>query len=149
MRIFRTLVLLAGAAVLMPAPPEDATGPDAAAAGVGIEAPGLLGSATMAVADAATFCARQPAVCETAGHLAHRLEAKAKYGVRLIYEWAAESRGDPPVSPFGDRAGFADPISTGSTVAADVRRKGAGRSSLTLADLIPPWRGPVRSPKNG
>ena len=76
MRIFRTIILLTGVGFFMPSPPETVQ-PPAATADAGLSAPGLIGSATMAVADVASFCGRQPGVCQTAGYVAGRLEAKA------------------------------------------------------------------------
>ena len=56
---------------------------------------GYLEVATNTFSDLASFCARQPGVCETAGFVAHKLELKAKYGARLIYEWASEANSTP------------------------------------------------------
>ena len=111
------------------------------------QAPGLMSSATMAIADAAGFCERQPGVCETAGYMAGRLEAKAKYGVRLIYEWAAESNGEPKVSPLADLADGSDPLATGSTGTAMAAVMPASQSTLRLDDMIPAWRGPAPKKK--
>ncbi len=137
MRIFRTLILLMGVAVLMPSPPEEAT-PQAAAE---VSTPGLFGSATMAIADAATFCSRQPQVCQTAGYVAGKLQAKAKYSVRLIYDWASESSALPQAPPLSHQAS-ADPIRTGTVAVARVGGRKESQSSLRIDDLIPPWRGP-------
>jgi hypothetical protein len=72
--------------------------------------------------------------------VAAKLEAKAKYSVRLIYEWANEASQDGTALP-ADRTARADQIVTGSTTLA------AGRSTLILEDLIPEWRGPA--PRQG
>lgn len=141
MRIFRTLILLTGVAILMPSPPDDGMQKRPAE----VSAPAMLGSATMAFADAASFCNRQPQVCVTAGYVAGKVQAKAKYSVRLIYEWAAESSAEPQVSPFTDRAGI-DPIRTGSAAVAEAGLE--GQSSLTIEDLIPAWRGPAAAKKS-
>lgn len=136
MRIFRTLILLTGVAVLMPSPPDDGQRQAAAA-------PALVGSATMAFADAASFCSRQPQVCQTAGYVASKLQAKAKYSVRLIYEWASESTAEPHITSVNNQAG-ADPIETGSTAVAKAGSTASnGQSSLRIEDLIPAWRGPA------
>ena len=136
MRILRTMMVLTAVAVLMPSPPDDGGALQAAA---DTSQPSLLGSATMAFADAASFCGRQPQVCDTAGYVAGKLQAKAKYSVRLLYEWASESSADPEVAPLGGHAAI-DPISTGSTAVAQARHS---QSSLRIDDLIPPWRGPA------
>ena len=144
MRIFRTLTLLTGVGVFMPSPPEDHQQITADQAETEISTPGLIGSATMAIADVAGFCARQPGVCQTAGYVASRLEAKAKYSVRLIYEWANESSGTPQGAPLGNEADAADPIETGSTRLAEAPVSiETGQSTLRIEDLIPEWRGPV------
>jgi len=144
MRIFRTLLVLSGATAFMPSPPDTAMPHDTLA---GQQAPSLMSSATMAIADAAGFCERQPGVCETAGYVAGRLEAKAKYGVRLIYEWAAESNGEPKVSPLPDLADGSDPLATGSTGTAMAAVMPASQSTLRLDDMIPAWRGPAPKKK--
>jgi hypothetical protein len=74
--------------------------------------------------------------------VAGKLEAKAKYSVRLIYDWANESTSAPRDSPFPNEAA-ADPITTGTVVAAAANDAGEGQSTLRIEDLIPEWRGPV------
>jgi Family of unknown function (DUF5330) len=138
MRIFRTIMLLTGVATFMPSPPEEQARVGAEQTSVEMSTPSLLGSAATAVADVAAICNRQPGVCKAAGYVAGKLEAKAKYSVRLIYEWANESSGEPKTSPLTDQAG-ADPIETGSTVVAAVG--GGSQSTLRIEDLMPVWRG--------
>lgn len=146
MRFFRTIILLTGIAVLMPSPPESENSGAVILAGNAAETAGLVKAASQAVSDAASFCSRQPGVCRTAGYVAGKLEAKAKYGVRLIYEWASEANGEPAVSPYADQADAADPIETGSMVAAVA--SGQSQSTLMIEDLLPEWRGAL-PPKKG
>jgi hypothetical protein len=146
MRLLKTLVLFTGIAVLLPSPPDDPKQPAERQAKAEVSTPRYIGSATMAFADAASFCDRQPQVCKTAGYVASKLEAKAKYSVRLIYEWASESNAEPQVSPLANQAS-ADPIETSSMAAAQVKPRG-GQSNLKIEDLIPPWRGPAASKKS-
>jgi hypothetical protein len=140
MRIIRTILLLTGAAVFMPSPPEGA--PAGSGQGVAaVDSGGLLVSAAAAVSDVVSFCARQPEVCKTAGYVAGRLEAKAKYSVRLIYEWANESGEGSQLAP-ADLQAAADPLETGSSQRLALAAAG-GQSTLRLDDLIPEWRGPL------
>jgi Family of unknown function (DUF5330) len=133
MRIVRTLFILAAAVLLIPSPPDDGSmitdDPST---------PQMLGAAFSTVADMRGFCGRQPGVCETAGFVAGKLEAKAKHGVRLIYEWANEGASEPTVLPT--EADASDAIQTGSTTMAAAAPQ---QSTLTLEDLIPEWRGPA------
>ncbi len=140
MRIFRTIILLSGIAVLMPSPPERENSGATVLASNAAETAGLVAAASLTISDAASFCSRQPSVCHTAGYVAAKLEAKAKYSVRLLYEWANEANGEPAVSPYADQADAADPIETGSTVAA-MAAGGQSQSTLTIEDLLPEWRG--------
>lgn len=144
MRIFRTLLLLTGVTVFLPSPPDDLS-QGAAQPTPMVSTPSLIGSATMAVADVAAFCTRQPGVCQTAGNVAAHLEAKAKYNVRLLYEWANEP-GSETAAP-APVAADADPMSTGSSTVIH-KRELASQSTLKLEDLIPPWRGPVATKKS-
>jgi len=133
-------VLLA-VAFLMPTPPESLTGPKLATFETEPSKSDLVGAASDALGDLTGFCGRQPGVCETAGYLLHKFEAKAKYSVRLLYEWANqdEAMGASLPYPHRDEA-RADPLATGSTIQA-VDRAGS-QNTLTLEDLIPEWRGP-------
>ena len=148
MRIFRTILFLTGVTALMPSPPEDAA-PTTTIAADEQSSSGLISSATVALADMAGFCSRQPDVCRTAGYVAGRLEAKAKYSVRLIYEWAAVSSSEPKTSPLPDVAA-SDPMATGSTrtLVADATPQ-TGQSTLKIDDLLPEWRGPAPKKKKG
>ena len=91
MRIIRTIIVLSGVAAFMPSAPEDVNQAAPSVASADISDTGYLEVATNTFSDLASFCARQPGVCETAGFVAHKLELKAKYGVRLIYDWASEA----------------------------------------------------------
>jgi hypothetical protein len=145
MRIFRTIILLSGAAVLLPSPPESDS--QAAAQQISVHAvPGLIETAAQTVSDVAGFCARQPGVCQTAGYIAHTVEAKAKYSVKLIYEWANESSAGPD-APVSVEEAKSDPISTSSMSFAALTAPRNGQSTLKIGDLIPAWRGPVAAKK--
>lgn len=85
MRILRTIFLLTGVAVLVPAPPQGAA-PQADA-----DSRGLLMAAVEAVSDFAGFCARQPSACATASYVAGKVEAKAQNGLQLAYGWVTGS----------------------------------------------------------
>ena len=144
MRILRTIIVLSGITALMPSPPDDAS---QVRQNVAAKDTGYFEIATNTFSDLASFCQRQPGVCETAGFVAHKLELKAKYGVRLIYEWANEANTLPSSSLQPDIADGTDPIETGSMKLASAKQKSPiSQSTLRLDDLIPSWRGPV-SPK--
>ena len=142
MRIIRTIIVLAGVAAFIPSPPEDVSSAAPSVASTEVSDTGYFEVATNTFSDLASFCARQPTVCETAGFVAHKLELKAKYGARLIYEWANEANTSSAVQP--DVARASDPIETGSMKLASAKRlPQTSQSTLRLNDLIPVWRGPV------
>jgi len=144
MRIFRTIILLSGITLFMPSPPDDAGQARQSAANGNLTDTGYFQVATNTFSDLAAFCVRQPGVCETAGFVAHKLELKAKYGVRLIYEWANEANTAPASALQPDIADGSDPIETGSMKLASAKQPLlASQSTLRLEDLIPVWRGPV------
>ncbi len=94
MKIIRAAIYLGVIAFLLPSPPEQPA-PRHAALGMAGAAPApvasngdLLAAALGAVDDMSGFCTRQPAVCDTARILLVKLEAKAKYSMRLLYQWA-------------------------------------------------------------
>ena len=144
MRFVRTIIILAGIAALMPSPPEDVTQTAPNVASTEVADTGYFEVATNTFSDLASFCARQPGVCETAGFVAHKLELKAKYGVRLIYDWANEASTTPTVQP--EIAKGSDPIETGSMKLASAKKlPRTSQSTLRLGDLIPVWRRPVNA----
>jgi hypothetical protein len=146
MRLIRTIVVLAGAGFLLPAPPEAPPGATTAPHGAQpVSTLDMLSSAGSAVSDVAGFCLRQPEVCSTATYMAERLEAKAKYSVKLIYEWAAESTADPEVPQGTQEATDVDLLTTGTVMAAAGEPSSrTSQSTLRIDDLVPEWRGPAQ-----
>ena len=131
----------------MPSPPEEvAIGNDGVVAQQ-VSTLEVLSSASSAVTDVAGFCTRQPEVCNTAGYMAGKLEAKAKYTVKLICEWASESTSDPALPAQSQEATKIDLLKTGTIVAAAAEPEPTRQSTLKLQDVIPPWRGPGKTKK--
>ena len=148
MRLIRTILVLTGAGFLLPSPPETTTAANTTVIKQEVSTLEMLSSATSAVGDVASFCVRQPEVCETAAYVAGKLEAKAKYSARLIYEWASESTSSPALPAATQEAIKVDMITTGSTkLALAEPPKPKSQSTLKIEDLIPEWRGPVEKPK--
>ncbi len=161
MRLIKLLLLLSGAAFFLPAPPEDPAAQGQANAEISTLA--MITSASLAYADVASFCQRQPGVCQTAGYAAARLEAKAKYSMKLAYEWANGATAEPDTSATittvkADKAGKADQpsslnavkadlLTTQSTTVAAAEAPKESQSTLKLEDLIPEWRGPAQGKK--
>ncbi|MFM8747085.1 MAG: DUF5330 domain-containing protein [Aestuariivirga sp.] len=137
MRIFRTLILLTGAGLLLPSPPEGWR-----AAEQGAPEPStleLLTSAGAAASDAASFCSRQPEVCSVAGYLTEKLTAKALYSASLVWGWAERDAPQP-----AEASGPFAAISVAGDVPDALPAEQAGQSTLGLDDLIPEWRGPQK-----
>jgi hypothetical protein len=139
MRILRTIFLLTAVVILMPSPPESPKPDTSTAAMIAaneVSAPELFFAATRAASDFGGFCGREPHVCQTAAYVAAILEAKAKYSVKLIYDWANEGSGD--TAP--QQADGVDEIVTSSTRLAEGDAR--SQNTLTLEDKILPWRKP-------
>jgi hypothetical protein len=99
MGILRYIVLGAVGFALLPTPPASQLPQGEAATPVAkLETHTLLSAAIGTVADVATFCARQPQTCEAMASVASVAEAKAKYSLKLAYEWA---NGQPIAAPSG------------------------------------------------
>jgi Family of unknown function (DUF5330) len=148
MRLIRTILVISGAGFLLPSPPDNVAAQKPMVEAQQVSTFEMLSSATSAVSDVAGFCLRQPDVCETASFVAGRLEAKAKYSVKLIYEWASESTSDPAVPTGTQEAIKVDMLATGSIrlAKADVPPK-KSQSTLTIEDILPEWRGPAKEQK--
>jgi hypothetical protein len=144
MRIFRSMFFLAAVGVLAPSPPDNEIAKLIAQKGQEPSAFQMMTAAGQTFADLGSFCARQPGVCETAQYVAVRLEAKAKYSVRLLYDWANEASSGPGSISYPAQADGTDRLVTGSTIRLASSDDGkSSQSTLKLEDLIPQWRGPV------
>jgi hypothetical protein len=86
MGLIRKALVVGGLFLVLPSPPapQEADGQ-----------PGMQSSTFAAITAAADtfadfkgFCERRPQACVTGQYLAASLEGKARYGARLIYEWA-------------------------------------------------------------
>lgn len=144
MGIMRTTLVLGAIIAFMPSPPEDAAQRSLAAAAD----PGSFGymaAAVEAFADVRSFCHRKPGVCEAAGFMANKLEAKAKYSAKLIYEWADEATADGSALPLPKDLAKSDPITT-STVGGAMAV--LSQSTLLIEDLLPEWREPRKPNKS-
>jgi hypothetical protein len=138
MRIVRTIILLSAVVLLMPSPPDSEKKDQGFMIASDVSAPEIFVAATRAASDIGGFCAREPQVCVTATYVAHVLEAKAKYSVRLIYDWANEASSSD-AAPH--QAEAVDVLVTGSTkLAAD---EPTSQNTLKVEDRIPAWRQPA------
>jgi hypothetical protein len=119
MRLIRTTIILLGLLAIIPNPPEDKNAPPEATP----SSWALMSAASSAFHDVKTFCTRQANVCETADYLISRVEVKAKYGLKLVYEWANSAKEEvhamlePRLLGGSDFASLqhADEMMTGST----------------------------------
>ena len=172
MGIFKYAVVGIAAFVLMPMPPaeQNANAPQPAAA---VQTEDIVSVAFGTFTDLASFCVRKPQTCEAMASIAAVAQAKAKYSIRLAYEWANGREGDahsPAATTTGTQplpaavqpvpsmpaAGGADAEEASTTILKQssvdplvtgsnsrVAANEEGTNSLRLDDLIPEWRGPA------
>ena len=55
-----------------------------------------VAAAAETMADVKGFCERRPQACSTGHYLAVTFEGKARYAVKLAYEWADQAKGGTP-----------------------------------------------------
>ncbi len=94
MGILRTTLVLGAIFALLPMPPQSAE-PGHTEIAEALGTFGYMVAAAEAFSDVKGFCMRKPAVCDAAGHVAVKIEAKAKYSAKLIYEWANDATTKP------------------------------------------------------
>jgi Family of unknown function (DUF5330) len=137
MGMLRNLIIVGAAFAFMPSPPpgeNDAPPPSAGAVA-------YMAAAAETVADLRSFCQRNPNVCATAGAMAHTVEGKAKYSAKLLYEWANDVKGDSRKVILPDDIASSDPIQTSTPPKTMVSLK-ESQNTLTVSDLVAPWRKP-------
>jgi hypothetical protein len=139
MRILRTIFFLGAIAILLPSPPEESRRSSLFASASQITAPEVIYAASRTASDVGDFCQRQPMVCETAGYIASKVEAKAKYSAKLIYEWANEASAPGADQALDERLATASLTHVAANAAAD------SQNTLKVEDLIPEWRNPLAS----
>jgi hypothetical protein len=88
-----------------------------------------ISAAKATLADAQSFCARQPEACAIGSQTAVALGHRAQAGAKMIYEYLSEHLG-----PENDAA------HAGKSASLPSGR--ISRDTLTALDLAPPWRGP-------
>ena len=130
MRIIRTLLVLGGIAVFLPAPPDDQISESQEERPAAPQ--GLLATTAFAVADLFDLCVEGDWTCDLAGRSAAHLESKVKYSVWLAYDWAVtpSPRARLQVGNAGN--------GTSSSVSSS-----PDTSTLRLDDMVPAWRGPA------
>jgi Family of unknown function (DUF5330) len=98
-----------------------------------VSASQAISAASATVGDLRGFCGRQPDACNVGSQVATTLGYRAQAGAKMLYDVlsgaltrqeGATSPGDPTKQP-----------------AEKIER--ASQSTLTPADLAPPWRGPA------
>jgi Family of unknown function (DUF5330) len=126
MGMLRTIIVLGAGFALMPTPPPGEQAQYEANPGRF----SYVAAAAETMADMRSFCQRNPNVCATAGAFARTAEGKAKYSVKLLYEWADAAKDNPKVMA-------SDPVETAALTTID-----DGCDTLTDADKQPKWRRP-------
>ncbi len=169
-----TRILIVGMAVLIlaPMPPEDTSADQSPAAE--LQTHQLVSVAIGTFTDVSSFCERQPLTCTAMSDVASIAQAKAKYSIRLAYEWAngngtsahtVQPAGDDALPVFGTHLesdqGFEPDASGGKSISdllnsssADpvitgstikVAEADSGTNTLRIEDILPDWRGPEPS----
>jgi Family of unknown function (DUF5330) len=144
MRVLRPLFFFGAIAILLPSPPGENGRSSLIASRSDISTPEIVHAASRTVSDVGDFCARQPMVCETAGFIATKLEAKAKYSAKLIYEWANEASS----APSGEDPFETEALATASLPAVADNGGMPSQNTLRVEDLIPDWRDPLPARKS-
>lgn len=166
MKLIKYSMIAAVGVFLLPAPPPDSYATMQGGTRINLETGEVLSAAAMTYSDVSGFCQRQPGVCSTAGQAFTAFETRAKYNFQRLYEWSQSSDqpssvGVIPSLSFSVRPQAQlklprfDPIITGSIerrgkpalmpiILAQTTQKPSD-NTLRLEDLLPQWRGPVRT----
>lgn len=172
MGITRILIVGLAALMLAPMPPEDETAAPNGQPVAELQTHQLVSVAIGTFTDVSSFCERQPLTCRAMSEVASVAQAKARYSIRLAYEWASDSKpagntASPtlqdiiPVSGDHDEINdIAEPGSAGLQSIPDILNSSSwydpfvtgttekfaeadtGTNTLRIEDILPDWRGP-------
>ncbi len=174
MGITRILIIGMAALILAPMPPEDTSVPANQPPAADLQTHQLVSVAIGTFTDVSSFCERQPLTCRAMSDVTSIAQAKAKYSIRLAYEWAAGSAADAnPAHPVAghtlpvsgirqENNQFADPDAAGGKSIRDLLESSSadplitgstskvadadtGTNTLRIEDILPDWRGPEPS----
>lgn len=171
MGITRILIVGLAALILAPMPPENQTTSANGQTVAELQTHQLVSVAIGTFTDVSSFCERQALTCKAMGDVAAIAQAKARYSIRLAYEWANGS--DPAAQPASNdalpvsdtenelnatslpdaperqeisdllRSSSLDLLVTGST--RQIAEADSGTNTLRIEDLLPDWRGPEQT----
>ena len=146
MGLIRKAIFVSGLVFAMPSPPAIMQAGQMVQATPDSTSWAYIAAAADTVSDLKGFCKRKPQVCTTAQYIAGSMEGKAKYGAKLVYEWANESA-------IGKSATVAETTAAAepnATVVLKTKLRGtiAENSTLKMEDLVPAWHGTL-TPQKG
>ena len=93
-----------------------------------------ISAASATVQDMRGFCTRQPDACSVGSQVAVSLGYRAQTGAKMLYDFLTEN--------LASREGSTS-THTGSITKAAQIPVNASQNTLTPADLVAPWRGPL------
>jgi len=106
-----------------------------------VNASQAISAASATVGDLRQFCTRQPDACTVGSHVATELGYKAQAGAKMLYDFLTEALASKQTSKEQSKEQSQDsPKVTGSLASGPDK---ASQNTLTPADLVPAWRGPL------
>jgi uncharacterized protein DUF5330 len=107
-----------------------------------VSATEAISAASATVGDLRGFCGRQPDACSVGAQMAMAIGYRAQAGAKMLYEALSEA-----MAPHDTGSVASGASRTTSGIKSALEKSAAERASqstLTPADLAPPWRGPAR-----
>ncbi len=146
MGLIRKAIFVSGLVFAMPSPPATMQAGQVASVMPDSTSWAYIAAAADTVSDLKDFCVRKPQVCSTAQYIAGSMEGKAKYGAKLVYDWANESANGQNITAAPEITATVEP---NITVVLKTKLHGtiAENSTLKMEDLVPVWRGTLTQAK--
>lgn len=103
--------------------------------GNAVNATEAISAASATVGDLRQFCARQPDACTVGAHVATELGYKAQAGAKMLYDVLSEA--------LASKEGAKDQTPGAPKTTGSLANGTPSQNTLTPADLVPAWRGPM------
>jgi hypothetical protein len=108
-----------------------------------IAASDAVNAASATFADLSGLCTRRPDACEAGSNFAMAFAQRAETGAKILYDFVGARLSKQDLAEGQDRQDRSTSGAAGTAEPAPTHAAKASQNTLTSADMVPPWHGPL------